>query len=445
MTKIKFLAAVLAAWGFASAASATDLLQTYREAQSEDPVFAAAIAAHQAALEKLPQGRSLLLPSVSLNANSTYNQNKIQYFNVPRALPFPMGKINYNNHGYGLTLVQPLFRMQNWEAYNEAQLQVVQADAQFRNAQNDLILRVAKAYFAVLIAQDGIDLANAQKAAISEQLAEAKRNFEVGTSTITDTREAQSRYDLVVAQEIAAQSTLEIKKRQLQQLTNSLPGNLNPLGNKFELQNPVPAKMHKWVDMAMQGNLQLNAAEIGAELADKEVARARSGHYPTVDLVANYSMNNANGGMYGVASDLRSQSVGVQVNVPIFEGGAVQSKLREAEANRTRAQDELENAKRNVSTETSQAYLGVFNGIAQVKALQAALKSSESMLEATKLGQEVGVRTNVDVLHAPQQLYSTRRNLYQAEYTYLVSKLELKAAVGQLSDKDLAAVNQALY
>ena len=444
-TTTKFLVATMAAWGLSLSAEAADLMQTFHAAQSQDPVFAAAIAAHQASQEKLPQGRSLLLPSVNLNANSTYNKNRVQYFNAPATLPFPQGQIQYNSHGYGVTLVQPLFRQQNWVAYTESELQVAQADAQFKNAENDLILRVAKAYFDVLIAQDSVELAGAQKAAISEQLEQAKRNFEVGTATITDTREAQSRYDLVVAQEIAAGNDLEIRQRQLQQLTNSMPDNLRPLGDKFKLEAPQPASMQKWVEQAEDGNLQLAAAKISADLADKEVARKRGGHYPTLDLVANYSMNNANGGMYGVGSDIRSQSVGVQLNVPLFEGGATQSRYREAEANRDRAKDELENARRSTDTQTRQAYLGVVNGMAQVKALQAALKSSESLLEASKLGQEVGVRTNLDVLNAQQQLYSTRRDLYQSEYNYLISELQLKAAVGILSEKDLSAVNQALY
>ena len=445
MKKTKYIAAVLAVWGTAFAANAADLLQTYRAAQTQDPVYAAAVAAHQAGLEKLPQGRSLLLPNISLNASSAYNKDTVQYPNAPAGLPFRAGQYNFNTHGYGVTLVQPLFRLQNWEAYNESELQVVQAEAQFKSAQNDLILRVAKAYFDVLIAQDTVELAEAQKAAITQQLEQAKRNFEVGTATITDTHEAQSRFDLVSAQEIAARSDLEIKKRSLQQLTNSMPDDLRQLGKDFKLEGPQPASQKKWVDMAEEGNLQLAIARAGAEMADREVTRNMSGHLPTVDLVANYSKNYANGSSYGFGSDSRNKSIGVQLNMPIFEGGGTQSKVREAEANRDRAKQELENARRNVATQTRQAYLGVVNGMAQVKALQAALQSSQSLLESSKLGEQVGVRTNLDVLNAQQQLYSTRRDLYQAEYNYLISELQLKAAVGQLSEKDLALVNQALY
>jgi outer membrane protein len=426
-------------------AGAADLLDTFHAAQANDAVFASEISKHQAEQEKLTQGRALLLPTVTASANTTYNQYNVQYLNAPPILPFPTGQFRYNSHGYGATLVQPLFREQNWAIYTESELQVVQADAQFKFAENDLVLRVARAYFDVLLAQDDVELAAAQKAAIAEQLEQAKRNFEVGTATITDTHEAQSRFDLITAQEIAAQSNLEIKKRMLQQLTNSNADNLLRLGDQFKLDMPQPVDMEKWVEEAQQHNLQLMVAQASAQLADKEVDRNRGGHLPTVDLVATYNRNYANGGTFGVGSDATMTTIGVQLNIPLFEGGAVQSKWREAEANRERAHSELESTSRTVALQTRQAYLGVVNGIAQVKALQAALKSSQSLLESSKLGQEVGVRTNLDVLNAQQQLYSTRRDLYQAEYNYLLSQLQLKAAAGIISEEDLVAVNRALY
>ena len=433
-----FLASMLAANGLAQA---VDLLETYRVAQANDPLIAAAFAAQQAGREKLPQGRSLLLPSINLNANSTFNDQTVKY---QGAFPFPGGDHRYNSNGFGVSLVQPLYRQQNWMAYSESDLQVAQAEAQYKIAEQDLILRVAQAYFDVLIAQDSVQLAETQKSAISEQLEQAKRNFEVGSATITDTLEAQARYDLTSAQESAAQNNLEIKRRSLQQLINAMPTDLAPLGKEFQMEAPLPADMEKWVDDAQLNSPQLAVAQAGAEIAKKEVARNRGGHYPTVDLVANYSNNNANGSTFGVGNDSTSKSVGVQLNIPLFQGGAVNSRWREAEANHERARQELENTRRNIATQTRQAYLGVASGIAQVKALQQALASSESVLEASKLGHEVGVRTNLDVLNAQQQLYSTRRDLYQAEYNYLISQLRLKAAAGSLSEADLSKVNQAL-
>jgi outer membrane protein len=434
-----FLATLLASSGYAQAA---DLLQTYRAAQANDPVFAAARAAQQAGKEKLSQGRSLLMPSVNLTANSTFNNVTTQYQGT---FFLPSGTNRYNSNGYGVTLVQPLFREQNWQVYSESELQATQADLQLKIAQQDLIVRVAQAYFDVLIAQDSVGLVDAQKNAISEQLQQAKRNFEVGSATITDTLEAQSRYDLTGAQEIAAKNNLEIKRSALQQLINTAPGELDDLGKDFTMEAPQPASMDKWVSEAQSTSLQLAIAQAGAEIADREVSRNRGGHLPTVDLVANYSKNNANGSTFGVGSDTTSKTIGVQLNMPLFEGGAVNSKWREAEANRERARQELENARRTVEQQTRQAYLGVVSGIAQVQALKQALTSSKSVLDASKLGQEVGVRTNLDVLNAQQQLYSTRRDLYQAQYNYLMSELRLKQAVGTLSEADLGKVNQALH
>ena len=250
---------------------------------------------------------------------------------------------------------------------------------------------------------------------------------------------------LVIAQEIAAQNTLEIKKSALQLLTNTLPNQLQPLGQQFKPDMPQPSDMEKWVTDAQLSNPQLAVAQAAAELSEREVARNRGGHYPTLDLVANYSNNSNNGGTLGLGSDSHTTTVGVKFDMPLFRGGATNSKWREAAANRDRAKDELENARRTVTLQTRQAYLGVVNGIAQVQALQQALTSSNSLLEASKLGQEVGVRTNLDVLNAQQQLYSTKRDLYKAEYDYLISQLKLKAATGTLGEEDLARVNQALY
>jgi outer membrane protein len=422
-------------------AHAADLLDSYHAAQGQDAVFASARASQQAGREKLTQGRATLLPSVNLSANSTYYDNQIDF-------PTASRQMNYTSSGVGVTLVQPLFRQGNWLVYTESELQVAISDAQFQLAQQDLIVRVAQAYFDVLIAQDSVQLAEAQKKAISEQLEQAKRNFEVGTATITDTYEAQARYDLTNSQLIAAESTLEIKRRSLQQITNAQAGDLKPIGAELKLDTPQPVEMSKWIEDAQQHSLQVVIAQAAAELADKEVARNRGGHYPTLDLVANVSKTSANGGTfngtgYGPA-DTTSKSVGVQFNMPLFQGGATQSRWREAEANRDKAQQDLENAKRSVAVQTQQAYLGVVNGIAQVQALQQALKSSESLLEASKLGREVGVRTSLDVLNAQQQMYATRRDLYQAQYNYLVNQLRLKAAVGSLDEADLQKVNLAL-
>ncbi len=427
----KLTASVLLALGVQASAQATDLIEIYQAAQGQDAVFAAARAAQQAGQEKLTQGRSLMLPSVNLTANTTYND-----------VSSPILNKKYNSHGYGVSVVQPLFREQNWATYQQSDLQVAISEAQFKLAEQDVILRSAQTYFDVLIAQDTVQLTNAQKTAIAQQLEQAKRNFEVGTATITDTHEAQARYDLVVAQEIAAANNLEIKKRTLQQLVNADIKVLNTLGEGFKLESPNPADAQKWVADAQQGNYQIVMAQAAEAMAEQEVAKNRGGHLPTLDAVGSYS--NTTGCSFS-CGDTKSTSVGLQLNMPLFAGGATQSKWREAAANHDKAKQDLENARRNVELQTRQAYLGVVSGIAQVQALQQALKSSESLLQASKLGQEVGVRTSLDVLNAQQQMYSTRRDLYQAEYNYLISHLRLKAAVGNLAEADLSQVNKALH
>jgi outer membrane protein len=414
MKPSRTLLSALLATMFAVPASAADLIDIYRAAQTQDAVFASARASQQAGQEKLSQGRALLMPSVNLNANTAYND-----------VNAPYGANKYNSHGYGVTVTQPLFREQNWAMYNQSELQVAISEAQFKAAQQDVILR------------------SAQKSAIAQQLEQAKRNFEVGTATITDTYEAQARYDLILAQELAAASDLEVKRHDLQQLINADVPTLNVLGAGFNPVAPEPAEAQKWVEDAMLNNAQVKIAEAAYELADEEVARNRGGHLPTLDLVGSYSKNT--GCAFTSCGDTRSTSVGLQLNMPLFQGGATQSKWREADANREKAKQDLENARRNVAVQTRQAYLGVATGIAQVQALQQALKSSESLLAASKLGQEVGVRTSLDVLNAQQQMFATRRDLYQAQYNYLVSKLRLKAATGSLQEADLEQVNLALH
>ncbi|MHB1100492.1 MAG: TolC family outer membrane protein [Burkholderiales bacterium] len=428
------------------AAHAADLMSIYGIAKRQDPLFLAAQAQLQATQEKVPQGRSLLLPSVALNANTTYN-----HFDTTLTSPGPAGlplggNGNYNSNGYTVSLSQPVFQMQNWIQFDEAHLQVAAAEAQFHASEQDLILRVAQAYFGVLLAQDNIELVHAQKTAISEELQQAKQNFEVGTATITDTNEAQARFDLISAQEIAAMSDLEIKQRTLATLIGKTPDNLESVNPKFEPKPPMPDDVQKWVDAALKSNLDFVSRQILKKIAEKEVERNRAGHYPTLAVVASYGDNSATGGpLINVGTNMKSSAIGLQLNMPIFQGGAISSRTREAAATLEKSRDDEESARRNAELNTRQAFLGVASGMAQVKALEQALISSQTSLESTKLGQEVGVRTAVDVLNAQQQLYSAKRDLYKARYDYLLSELKLKAASGSLRESDLVEVNHALH
>lgn len=416
-------------------AAGADLLGVYRDALVSDPAYRAARAQYTAGLERLPQARAGYLPLVSGSA-AAY-RNNLDRNDSP--------DINFSNQTYSLTLTQPLFRWQNWVAISQAEKVLLQVEATFASASQDLILRVAQAYFDVLLARDNEALSEAQKKAISEQLAQARRNFEVGTATIVDTLEAQARFDQASAKEIADKNDLEVKTRALQQLIGKPAGALTPLKEPLPLAQPEPANIEAWVSSAGEGNFSVAVARAAFEIARQEVDRVRAGHYPTVDLAATYTHNRNPNLSSGIGTLAQSTtSAGVVVSVPLYAGGLTQSRVREALALRDRAQEDLENAQRTVAQAVRQQYLNVTSGIAQVRALEQALASTQSQLESTILGRDVGVRTSVDVLNAQQQVFQTRRDLQAARYAYLVNTLRLKAAAGSLRESDLERVSRAL-
>jgi outer membrane protein len=276
-------------------------------------------------------------------------------------------------------------------------------------------------------------------------LAQAKRNFEVGTATITDANDAQARHDLAVSQEIAAQNDLEIKRQTLRQIVGKLPPQLSRLGTGFVPELPKPNNMDAWVDQSTISSQQVRIAQATLDIAAQDVTKNRSGHLPTLDAVAGYTDQAQGAGFQiGPGFDINTRYIGLQLALPIYQGGFVNSKVREALALQDKAKQDLENAKRTVALNSRTAFLGVTNGTAQIKALETALVSTQSSLDSTKLGQEVGVRTQVDVLNATQQLISARRDYAQAIYTYAINVLKLKAAAGTLGDDDVAYVNQWL-
>ncbi|MGH8692117.1 MAG: TolC family outer membrane protein, partial [Burkholderiales bacterium] len=297
----------------------------------------------------------------------------------------------------------------------------------------------------VLASQDSLALVRAQKEAIAEQLAQAKRNFEVGTATITDTHEAQARFDLSGAQEIAAQNDLESKRRALQLLTGKERGALKPLRPDVKLTPPNPPNMQSWVDLAEKQSYSVLIQEAVAEIAALEAKRNRAAHLPTLDAFATHSQTGASGtSESSVGRDTTQTVIGLQLRMPLYAGGGLNSREREAAALSVKAKDDLENARRNAALATRQSFLAVINGIAQVGALEQALVSSQSALDSNKLGYEVGVRINIDVLNAQQQLFSTRRDLALARYNTITNHLRLKSAAGSLREEDLVEVNRAL-
>ena len=423
----------------ASPLQAADLMQIYREAQANDAAYAAARSTVEAGRERTPQALAGLLPTIGISGNTQWNENDISLRKSTTT-----DNVKFNSNGYTLTLTQPLFRWQNWVAYDQSKFQVAQAEANFVQAGQDLILRVAQAYFDVLYANENLKAVRANKVSIEQQLESAKRNFEVGTSTIVDAQEAQARFDLAIAQEIAAESDVEVRQRTLQAIIGKEPGSLAPFRRNAEIPQPQPADMKQWATAAENDNINVQLQMAALEIASLEVDRQRAGHYPTVDLVASKGSTTAlaSAGLGLVDSDFTS--IGVQVNLPIFQGGQVVSRQREASANRAAAESTLEQARRNAALQARQQYLGATNGLAQVRALKAALISSQSSLESNRLGFEVGVRINIDVLNADNQVYVTRRDLAKAVLETLMSQLRLKAAVGTLSEDDVVAANALL-
>jgi outer membrane protein len=417
-------------------------MQVYRDAQKYDAVYSAARHNLDAGREKLAQGRALVLPSLNLTGNAT--RQRIESESRDAAI-VPSFTRSPNVLGYTLTFTQPLFRPQNWIQYDQGEAQAKQAEAVFGQAGQDLILRVSQAYFDVLAAQDTLGLVRAQKAAISEQLAQAKRNFEVGTATITDTHEAQARFDLSAAQEIAALNDLENRRRALQLLTGKEYQALQPVRRDVKLTPPNPPQEQTWVELAEKQSYAVQIQEAGTTIARLEARRASAGHLPTLDLVATHGQNNQSQlATTPIGADVTTTTIGLQLAVPLFQGGGISSREREAAALSLKARDDLENARRTSALSSRQSYLAVINGIAQVGALEQARVSSQSALDSNKLGYEVGVRINIDVLNAQQQLFSTERDLAVARYNTITNHLRLKAAAGSLSEQDLEEVNRVI-
>ena len=429
-------------------AQAADLLQVYQQALANDATYASARSSVEAGRERITQGRSGLLPNISANGSNTRNTGDFTPFNVGQQIdtnifgqPIFANKRNTDFHSniYTVALTQPLFNWGLWQTYEQSKLSQAQAEATFAQARQDLITRVAQAYFDVLTAQDNLTSTQAQKVATTEQLASAKRNFEVGTQTITDTHEAQAAYDLVVAQEFAAINDLDNKRTALQVIIGQAPGELSPLRAGVTISAPEPAAVDPWISSAEGQNFAVISAQLSLEIAKREISRNRANHMPTVNLTAatQHTGQTASGTQ-------KNNAIGVTWNIPIFSGFAVTSKVRETIALEDKARNDLESTKRLASQNARQAFLGMNSGLAQVKALEAAEVSSKSSLDSNKLGYQVGVRINIDVLNAQRQLYSTQRDLSRARYDTIMNGLRLKSAAGTLKEEDLAPVNALL-
>ena len=404
-------------------------------ARANDAQYAAAVAATDAGREKLPQARAANLPSIIATYNPKRSNDRSSQYSGAR---------NFNANSTALTITQALIRPANWAGTDQAELQVQLAEQQLQLAEQDLLLRVSRGYFDVLQAQDDLAAAAAQQDAMVQQLAQTKRSLEVGTVPITDFNEAQGRHDLAVAQRIAAVNELESKKRVLERyIAQQLPP-LAHLGPSASVDILTPDMQRQLVADAPNNALQVIVARTTTQVAEKEISRREAGHYPTLDLVGTLRDDrNQNYGQFG-GSNTREASIGVELTVPIYQGGVVSSRTREAIADRNRTLQELSNAQRQATLDAQQAQLGVQSGSALTQALKQALISSETQLRSTQRGLQVGVRTRVDVLNAEQQLFATRKDLAAARYKTLVAALQLKAAAGTLTEADLRALDALL-
>ena len=439
--KLRLLAVPLALALLAGPARAEDLVQIYREAQQNDPSLAAARANWNATQERVPQARALLLPSVSAAGTVSANEGRTVGYTDPRSVASSI----YANSSFSISAAQPLFRAQNVVAFNQAQRLVEQADYTLAQQQQELIIRVTVVYFDVLLAEVNVGLAESQKAAVSEQLAQARRNFEVGVATITDTNEAQARYDSIVAQEIIARNDLDNRRTALRAIIGRMPQELKKLGPGFEPTLPEPNVLDSWIDRALTDNLTVRIAGYNFDVASLEIDRARAAHLPTVDLVAGASHSLGSGSL---ASDAnfqgRSTQIGLAFNFPIYQGGIVNSRIREAIALQETSRQNLEAARRAAVFNAQTGFSGVNSAAASVNAFEQALRSAQTALESNRLGLEVGVRTNLDLLNVTQQLFQVRRDLAQSYFNYLISVLRLKSAVGALTEQDLEDINRRL-
>ena len=437
--RILILLLLLVGMGLAPARAQT-LSAVYRKAQTEDAQYRAARKGFEAGLEKLPQARAALLPSVILSGN---NSNQVGDASFGYA---PYENRSVNSWSWNAQITQPLIRPGNWIAYSQAGAQIEYARAQLSVAEQDLMLRSAQAYFDVMLAKENIRVSETQLSAVNEQLILAERNYSVGTGTITDVHEAKAKRGLALSQSLAAVNELASRQAELDKMLG-VPMTLLPVRFKQDLPSITAVLLSDWLSSAAAQNPQVKIQQAALEVSQKEVAKSMSAHAPTLDLT--YSQNGGfNSGSLSSPADLatrtRSHQTALQLSVPLYTGGSVQSRVREALLLEDKTRDELLLAQRSAASQVMQAYAGVRNGQAQIEALQSAVEAGSQAVEANKIGFKIGTRINPDVLNAEQQLYASMRDLMKARVDAVMQGLKLKAASGVLQESDLLALESLL-
>lgn len=416
-----------------AAGAADDLSGLYREALAADAKFGAAQAQYEAVGERVGQSRAALLPSVTLSGNLTAVDRDSNTFN----------RQEYTSRGHSVNLTQPLVRWDSKLAHDQAQVLVRQAAAELELARQDLMVRLAQAYFDVLLAQDTLATLDTERAAIAEQMAAARRGYELGTANITDVRDAEARHDLVVAQGIVARNDLAARREALRLIVAREPREIAPLHTGVALRRPEPDNIDAWVRSATTDGPAVVAGQAALEIARLEASRATAGHYPKLDLTASYGKSKS-GTINTVGTNLDERTVGLQLSVPLFSGGGTVARERETRHLLRKAESELDGTRRNGALTARQAYLATHAGLAKISALEQALNSARTALASNRRGLELGVRANVDVLNAQQQVSTTERDLARSRYDTLMSMLRLKGAAGSLGEGDLGELNALL-
>ncbi len=420
------------------AAGADDLLTAYRLSLEHDAVIAAAEAEHRAVLETRPQARALLLPSLTLSADYARARNAVLESDNP--FFFQPQTVYFWSRGFTLSLRQPVYNREYFAQLRQADAAVKAADARLAAARQALILRVAQGYFDVLAARDNLEFAEAEKNANLRQLEQARQRFEVGLIAITDVHESQAAFDAARAGEIEARNRLASALEALRVITGRHHEQLQPLDQEIPLLSPQPQDIDAWAQQAVSQNFAVLAAEYQVEVARQELARRRSGHYPTLDLAGRHNYSDVDDGFFGgrVTED---SSIGLVLNLPLYQGGGVSARVREAVQRLEKAKQELEQQRREALRQARDAYLSVLSGIETVKARKQAVVSAQSALEATEAGLEVGTRTTVDVLNVRRNLFRAERDYASSRYAYILDLLRLKQAAGTLAMSDLEEIN----
>jgi len=454
---VLFLAATSPAGAFAAS-----LLEVYQQALQSDPLIHEAEARRMATQEAVPQARGALLPQLRAGGAWTQgNRSALQNFEVED--PPGSGNVAFrlvefdsksDSFGWNAELRQSLFRWDQFVGLKQAQKRVAKAEVDFEAAQQDLIVRVVTRYFEVLAAEDRLTSIHADRLAIARQLEQAKQRFEVGLIAITDVQESQAAYDQSIASEIQAKRELATAREYLREITGEFIPQLSAPQEQFPLASPNPADEASWIDLAMDQNLALVSSRFSEEIARDDIAFRKTGHYPTVELVANYSDSDGDftikkiGGQ-SVAidpfpTDSTQDSIAIQFNIPLFQGGQTSSKVREAVYLHRASLEQLQRVSRETERQARDAYLSVLSEISRVKALAKAVESSQTAVEATQAGFEVGTRTIVDVLLSQRNYYTALTNYYQSRYTYIGNVLRLKLAAGSLRIQDLEEIDRFL-